>query len=87
MNKKAQLMGVRAGKGDGKWCSPVGHLPAWAELPGSPSLEKVGYEGEFCTQVKGEKVFLFIKNNIFCLNILASAFLFACFYMFLYVLT
>lgn len=69
-------MGVRAGKGDSKWWWSVGHLPAWSEWPGSPSMEKVGYEREFCTKVKGGKGFLFIENHIFYLNILASAFLF-----------
>lgn len=82
MNRKAQLIAVRAGNGDSKWCSPVGHLPAWSELPGSPRPEKVGYEGVFCTE-KGKGI-LFIENHIFCLNILVSAFFFL---LFLYVLS
>lgn len=74
MNRKAQLIGVRAGNGDSKWCSPVGHLPAWSELPGSPRPEKVGYEGVFCTE-KGKGI-LFIENHIFCLNIFFSVLFF-----------
>lgn len=84
MNKKHQLIGVRAGKGDSKWCSSVGHLPAWAELPGSPSLEKAGYEGEFWTKVKRGKGFLFIENHIFLKTFWLLPFgLFVC--LFLYV--
>lgn len=69
MNQKPQLIGVRAGKGDSKWCSSVGHLPAWKEW---------GMRESFAQ--KGGKGLLFRDNYIICLNILTLAFFF--FYIF-----
>lgn len=65
MNQKPQLIGVRAGKGDSKWCSSVGHLPAWKEW---------GMRESFAQ--KGGKGLLFRDNYIICLNILTLAFFF-----------
>lgn len=72
VSKNPQLNSVCAGNGDTKWCSHVGHLPAWSELTDSLRLEKSGTSESVLQRSKEEKVFFFFtENHIFFFKLLS----------------